>query len=343
MALDIYGTATLAGVITTIKPSALGFWLNFFTTEYLFDTEEIDFDEVLVDRRIAPLVLPTVAGKPQRERGFTTKKYKPAYLKPLNTLSPSRTLSRRPGEAFGGQLSPDQRAAALLAQYLTDQRDQIERRWNKMAAEALLDGKITLAGDDYPTVTIDFGRPAAHTVVLASGSRWSDTGVDPFATIEASAKAISEASGYPADVVIMGTAAWAALTANVQVQAKLDLRRGTDKLGALDFAPGSGANVQYKGSDGSRQYWVYSELYDIDETTTGTFMDARDMLVMSSVGVQGARCFGAILDMDALRAVPIFPKSYTTENPSARYVMTQSAPMMVPGRTAATHRTRVVA
>jgi hypothetical protein len=343
MALDIYGTATLMGVVRTVRPSAPGFWLNLFGRQFTFDTEEVDFDEVMVDRRIAPLVMPTVAGVPQRDRAITIRKYKPAYIKPLHTLNPRRTLERQAGEGFGGTMSPEQRAAALIGQYVQDQRDMIERRWEWMAARAVLDGSITLSSPTYPAATISFGRAAGHTVTLGSGSRWGESGIKALNNIETWATTVFQASGYPVTNVIMGTEAWAAFSADAEVRDLLKTFRGADKLGGLDIVPGSGTNIQYKGTDGSRDYWVYNDFYDADDGTATAMMSAKDVLLVNPAGLAGAKAFGAILDMDSLQAVPIFTKSYTENNPSARFILSQSAPLMIPGRPNASLKATVVA
>ena len=45
----------------------------------------------------------------------------------------------------------------------------------------------------------------------------------------------------------------------------------------------------------------------------------------------GVRCFGAILDEKAgFNAMAVFPKMWSQQDPSATYVMTQSAPLTVP-------------
>jgi hypothetical protein len=45
----------------------------------------------------------------------------------------------------------------------------------------------------------------------------------------------------------------------------------------------------------------------------------------------GVRAFGAILDSKAgLQALPIFAKMWDQEDPSVTFVMSQSAPLMVP-------------
>lgn len=344
MSLDLYSTWALAGVITTLKPTVPGFWLSWFGRTFNFDTEEVHFDVVTPDRKIAPFVMPTVAGVPQRDKGFSTDKYKPGYVKVLNSLSPQRTLSRMAGEGFGGVLNPQQRAQALLGQYLVDHRDQVERRWNWMAAQAMLYGKITLSGDNYPTAVIDFGRASTHEATLASGSRWGDAGVVPLDNMEDWAGIVMTDSGYPVDQVVMGPTAWRAFRKNTDLKELLDLRAGTGKLNGLDITPGNGQPLEFKGSDGNRSYWVYNETYDTDEAgTTVQMMDPRDVLLVASGGVAGARAFGAILDIDVLRPQDIFVKSYVKENPSARFLLTQSAPMMIPGRPNATLRRRVVA
>jgi len=343
MSHDLFSTYAMGGVIRTLRPTVPGFWLNFFTREFLFDTEEVDFDIVTVDRKIAPFVMPTVAGKPQRERGFVVNKHKPAYIKVKNNLNPRRTLERQPGEQFGGSLSPAAREAALLAAYLADHRDQVERRWNWMAAQAMLNGSITLSGDEYPTTTVDFGRAAGQTITLGSGSRWGESGIVALDNLETWSTTVFNAVGYPVDVVIMGTTAWTAFRKDTNVQALMDLRRGTDRLGGLDIVPGSGAPLQYKGTDGQRQYYVYAEAYDTDESTTVNMMDPRDVLLVATAAIAGARCYGAILDMESLQAQSMFVKSWTIPEPSARVVLTQSAPMMVMGRVNACLKARVVA
>lgn len=344
MSNDIYGTQVLAGVIRNTKPTVPGFWLNFASREFRFDTEEIHFDDVLVDsRKVAPFVMPTVAGKPQRDRGFQTQKYKPAYVKIRNTIDPSRTLPRMPGEAYGGTMSPMARQQALLGTYLREHRDAIERRWNLMASEVLLYGTLTIEGEEYPRQVIDFGRAANHTVTLLAGTRWGEAGVDPLDNLGDWGTRVHDACNYPVTDVIMGTAAWAKFRKSTDLKELLDIRRGADKLGNLDIAPGSGAPLQYKGTDGNRSYWVYRESVDIDETTSVEVMDPRDVLMVASDGLAMAKCFGAILDVDVLRADPIFTKSWVTEEPSRRNLLSQSAPLMVPGRVNACLRARVVA
>lgn len=343
MSLDTYSTQVLAGVVRGTKPSVPGYWLNYCTRTFNFDTEEIHFDQVQTFRRVAPFVMPTVAGKPQRDSGYSTEKYKPAYTKIRHNIDPSRTLPRMAGEEYGGTLSPMQRQQALLAAYIQDHRDAIEMRWNLMAADVMLNGTLTVSGEEYPTQVIDFGRAANHTVTLAAGSRWGDSGVSPPDHLEEWATRVHDGCDYPVDRVVMGTAAWTTFRKSIDLKELQDQRRGTESLGSLNIVPGSTAPLQYKGTDGNREFWVYRETYNIDESTRVAIMDPRDVLLIATAGLELAKCFGAILDVEVLRAVPIFSKSWVTEEPSRRNLLSQSAPLMVPGRPNATLRARVVA
>lgn len=346
MTMDIYGTRFLAGLIETIPPEVNGFWLNFFTRLFNFETEEIFFDKVRMDRRMAAFCMPTVEGRPQKERGFSTDRFKPAYVKPRDIVNPSRVIPRMPGESLNGQLSLQSRAERLIVSYMAEQRSMIDRRIDWMAARALLDGQVVVEGEDYPAITVDFGRKASHDATLGAGSRWGDAGVKPLDNLETWRGMVGDDSGFKADVQIFGSQAWKAFRQDTDLKALLDLRRGggLDQLGSLSILPGSGAPLEYKGNDGTCDYFVYNGKYDSpDADTQVAIMDPRDVLVVASAGVAGAQCYGAIMDMMSLQAVKYFPKSWVTENPSARHVMTQSAPLMVPGRPDATLRRRVVA
>jgi hypothetical protein len=152
------------------------------------------------------------------------------------------------------------------------------------------------------------------------------------------------ASGYVATVAIMGTSAWAAFSADQNVKDALDRNsRGTERL-MLNTLPGDGTSVQYKGTDGSRQYYVYSDFYQDADGTSRVIMDPRDVLMANPAGVQGVRCFGAIMDPRAgYVSVPIFGKNFIQEDPAGEFVMHQSAPLMVPREPNATLKARVVA
>jgi hypothetical protein len=109
-------------------------------------------------------VSPLVAGKVVDDEGFSTKSFKPAYAKDKRRFDPSRPLKRAIGEKIGGTLTTGQRLEANLNRTLNKQLENLTRREEVMASEALRTGKITVTGEEYPTVVVDFGRDPELTV-----------------------------------------------------------------------------------------------------------------------------------------------------------------------------------
>jgi len=53
-------------------------------------------------------------------------------------------------------------------------------------------------------------------------------------------------------------------------------------------------------------------------------------VLLGSRAVDGVKAYGAILDVNSLEPADIYPKMWDQEDPSARYIMSQSAPLMIP-------------
>ena len=146
MTVSTFQTAELIGVQRRL-PQPVNFWLKFFGRTVTSTSEKIMFDELgEEERRLAPFVAPMAQGKVLREAGYAAKSFKPAYLKPKGIVHPQKLLSRMAGEGFGGTMSLEARRMAVVAELLASQRSQIERRWDWMAAQALIYGSVTVAG-----------------------------------------------------------------------------------------------------------------------------------------------------------------------------------------------------
>ena len=92
-------------------------------------------------------------------------------------FDPSAPLKRLIGETIGGNLKPMDRREAALNRALTNQVENLTRREEVMAAEALRTGKITVTGEDYATQVIDFQRDASLTQTLTGATRWGEAGL----------------------------------------------------------------------------------------------------------------------------------------------------------------------
>lgn len=341
MPFGLYDTATLLGVIR-VQPIESSYWLdNFFGRQITFDSEEIMFDKVIGQRRLAPFVSPVVQGRVMRTRGYETRTFRPAYTKPKHIVDPNRVFSRMAGEALGGSLSPDARWNAAVAENLREERNAIQRLWNWMAAMATIHGEVTVAGEDYPTQVVSFGRDAGLSLALAGDARWGEASADPLGDIADLRKLSFEKSGSPITRLTMGLDAFDLFFEDQKVKDLLKTELGAvprtsdSQLSALG-SPGQ--PYEYRGilqganGQGRLEIYTYNEQYEDEAGTTQSVMSSYDV-VGTGPGLQGVRCFGAIRDKRAgLQATPIFPKMWDQEDPSVTYTMTQSAPLMVPGQ-----------
>lgn len=333
--MEIYNTAVLLEVLRRQR-GIQQYWLNFFPRVVTSDREEIVFDQVTDGtRELAPFVAPNVQGRVLRNRGYTTKTFKPAYVKPKHVVDPSQAIPRMAGEDFGGSLSLAQRFDARVAENLRIERQMIENRWEWMAARAVIDGAVTVSGDDYTTTTVDFGRDPSLTVTLTGSARWGESAANPLRDIEELRRLVHDLSSSTITRLTFGLNAWDLFTQDERVLKLLDTRyRGSES--EYNRAVAEGVPMEYRGrisgqnGMGSLELWTYSQKYRDQNGSLVDFLDP-DLVVGTGGGLQGVRCFGAIMDKRAgLRALPMFPKMWDEEDPSVTYTMTQSAPLMVP-------------
>lgn len=333
----LYTTTELMGVQRKLKTRPDGFWLNLFNRTITSDKEEIQFDKITAeDRRLAPFVAPNVQGRVMREAGYTVQVFKPAYVKPKHVIDPSKAIPRMAGEAIGGEMSVQQRFDAHVALALMSQSESIDRTWDWMAAQAIQKGSVVVAGQDYPSVTVSFNRHATLTYTLTSNDRWGEASEDPIGDIATARQNAFQRSNAPITDVVFGLDAWSRFLANADVQDLLDNNfRGqrSDFNKSTAFSGGQPFEYvgQLSGFNGGNQLnlWTYSNIYVDEDGVTGQFLDP-DHVVGFGGAVSGVRMFGAIMDKRSLQAVPKFPKMWDQEDPSCTYVMTQSAPLMVP-------------
>lgn len=336
MSIDIFNTHVLTKVVEKLeRPSS--FLLDvFFGQEQTEDSEEIHFDIDKSKPKLTPFVSPLVAGKVVDDEGFTTKSFKPAYAKDKRRFDPNRPFKRSIGEKIGGTLSPQQRLEANINRTLSKQLENLTRREEVMASEALRTGRITVTGDEYPTVVVDFQRDPSLTVGLAGGSRWGETGVNALDNLEDWVARIQEKSGAVGRTVIMDALAWRVFKSDPKVEKLLDIRRLRDAadlaLGPIAFGQGNDL-ARYVGTIGDLDFWVYNDRYVDDNDAVQKLLPDYTVLIGSPTQLEGTRCYGAIQDEKAgYRAQRFFSKSWLEEDPAVRWLLLQSAPLIVPYR-----------
>lgn len=339
--MNIYDTAVLQALVRSLKrPSS--FLLDvFFPMVATSESEEIYFDVENGKRRISPFVSPLVQGKLVESLGYQTKNFRPAYVKDKRVIDPNKPLRRMMGESIAGSMSAANREQAHVANELQDQSQMLTRRQEVMASEAMRDGQVTVTGDGYDTVVVDFGRDSNLEVVLTAGNRWGETGIEPLDDLEDWALLVQQTEGAIVTDIVLDPKAYALLRESAKVKDALDVRRtpDEDRLAAI-----AGTNVtgQLKGRIGNWRIWTYQEWYVDESGTEQKMMPDHTVLLGATEQVQGTRHYGAIRDAElGYRAEEQAVKSWVEKDPAVRYLLLQSAPLVVPYRPNATFRATV--
>lgn len=351
--IRLYDTRTLAGVYRddrSMQPPT-NYWLDLcFPQQINFTEEYIDLGKLASTRKLAPLVVPTAQGKPIYSSAERLTRIKPAYLKPKDPVTASRMIQRMAG--LGDLLpdvaqSPAQRFNLLVADIIKQHRYAIERWWEWQASQSILNAQVLLEDDGYPRQLVQFDRAAGHTITLAPGARWGDAGVSVLDSVHSFREITRKALfGGVSNRLTVGAKAWGAMSKSQEIRdlLKTDYRPQTTNGLDLNIGLRNGAEVEFVGNlNGLLPVYVYSDYYQSADGTVVPMMDERD-IVLTGNSVQGIRCFGAIQDKAAgWQALPVFGKMFDQDDPSATFIMHQSAPLMVPVNPNATLRARVVA
>lgn len=338
--MDTYTTAHLKGMIDEVVNTPASFALDLFFPEIEEqETEEILWDKLPLEDFLAPFVAPDQPADAMVQKGFKTEIFKPAYVKPLHVVSPSQALKRRAGEPLAGALSPQQRRDLYVADLLEKQIADIRRRKEWMAWQVLTTGKVTVSGPKYPTTVVDFGRDPAHSETLSGTAKWDSGSAKIVDFFDDRATKVQDATGYAATTHVMGPGAWKLARANTEFRDLLDNRRqasGVVELGPYALADGDAnssiTSARYVGTIGDHDFFVFAGKYTDSAGNRQSLLGDKTCLSIARRGIEGLQVHGAILDHESLEAVEFFPKMWDQDNPSRRYLMTQSAPLIVPGR-----------
>lgn len=329
----IYDTNKLIALIPTLLRSQKWILDRYFTNVQMSDTELVSIDVEIGKRRMAPFVSPLVEGRMVEARRTQTNTFKPPYVKDKRAPDLRRPIRRAIGERIGGgDVAPGAREQANLVYEMEDQLDMLDRRMEWMAVRELLTGSVTVAGDGFPTTTIDFGRDAGLTVVLSGGARWGQAGVSPATNLGTWSTAMLKSSGTAPVDCIMTQDAFDKFIAD-------PLLVGATVYPAFQVF-GNAVNIGMqvirgavpKGTWGQLTIYVYNDWY-VDDNDVEQPMLPSGTVILVSPDLMGIRAFGVIQDPDHNYAqLEYAPKTWTTKDPAQRLMMMQSSPLPIPGR-----------
>lgn len=356
---ELWETNDFLGVYRDIQSDPM-YWTQWFQNETLSDDEWIDFEKMPIrNRTIAPFVLPMGRGKSVYSDTGTAYRFKPAYAKVEDRIDPLMPLTRRVGidpnaSQMMSRVTPAQRLNLIRAAISQQHVDSINRLFNYMAAVSLRDGKITLTGPEYPTVEVNFQRAANHTVTLASGSRFGDSGVSIVDFFQLVLDRMTNAQFGAVPVrATMGGGVWNVIRKDPEFQKQMDLNfRGANIT--IERALVSGETVFKVGEMGVGgvsgqiiELWVDNSTYNDPTTGAATRYIGNHQLLFTGTAqaVNGFQAFGQIIDRAAnWEPMRIFPKNWLSHGEiEVEYITHKTAPLFVPINPNATLLANVIA
>lgn len=332
-----FDTAGLIQVVPSLLTPQTWFLDRYFPGMVMSDTEFLAIDVIIGKRRMAPFVNPLIEGKMVEALRVQTNIFKPPYIKDKRVPDLRRPIRRAVGERLGGgEMTGAEREQANIQFEMEDQLQMIQRRLEWMAIQELRSGTVVVAGDGFPTTTIDFGRPSNQTVVLSGGARWGQAGVSPAASLITWSQLILKASGATPTDVIMTPDAFALFLADPLVVGSVFY----PTLSGFGNAINPGGQMQKgainKGMWGQFNIFVYQDWYVDDNNVEQPMLPAYTVIMASPQELMGTRAFAQILDPEFnYQAMPYAPKTWITQDPAQRLIMMQSAPLPIPGRPSA--------
>lgn len=339
--MNIFDTNSLVQVIPNLKQSQNWLLDRFFPNVIEADTEEVSIDIEIGKRRMSPFVSPLVEGKLVESRRYQTNTFKPAYIKDRRAPDLRKPVRRALGERIGGNLSGEEREKANLAFEMADQIDMLNRRLEWMAASALQTGTVTISGEGFETVVVDFGRDAALTVPLSGGNVWSAANigsadapgtVSPTDDITDWIALILQKSGATVTDAVFSLSAWNLFKFDFRLKGAIYYPLLSGEGNVID--PGSRVErgAQYMGRWGQLNLWIYNEWF-VDDSNVEQPMLADNTVILTGPELMGTRVFGMIMDPEFnYGAMAYAPKSWTIKDPAQRFLMMQSAPIIIPSR-----------
>jgi hypothetical protein len=220
----------------------------------------------------------------------------------------------------------DDAMSRAIAEDMDLHREEIDFAVEIMCQQAMVLGKITLydvvEGDTpVPQFTVDFKRPATHSVILSGAALWSAAGSDLLGQVDAWGLKIMEETGKPATDLLLGKNAWAAFRRHADVKEALDNRN--INLGHLSPT----ITRKNKGYWNGLYVWaVAGDYLDLDGTTT-PYLDPDSALLVAS-GAESVIEFGLPVDNDCAGPVEIFSKGFKQEDPSGYFTIAESRPLV---------------
>lgn len=348
---DYYTTRTLGGILNCARPESDSFFCGtIFNRALTFDSEEIYWDRVYDTDQgaMAPFVCPCVqAPNIAVSQLQDTIAFTPAYIKIKSTINACKPLPMRVGERCWGDLTQRERFTLHLADHLVKHERMIERREEWMAASAIVYGKYIVEGELYKAQLVDFCRDEKLTYTVKESQKWTKESCEGLQALQEAYDLMFCIGDCETTDVMMNQYTWDKFKKTGDVKEHFRACCAGVPGAALGGVTPLTYEPRPQGSNlrgarlvwqmGGVNFWVVNNFYWCvdkngqrhkvsyipDGKVVGLGLGADDCCL------NPIKLYGAIQDCQVLQPLQRYQKTWEQEDPSACFVMTQSAPLPV--------------
>jgi hypothetical protein len=273
-------TSNLVDVFEDMLP-APSFLRSFFPSEQSFTR----YVSIQVERNYETIAADVQRGTGGQRNSFaksTEKVFDPPYFKEWFDITDIDLYDRLFGSTSidSGVFS---QVVQTTARRLSALRAKIERKYEKMIADALTTGAITLVNTD----SVNFGRVAGSLVDKGAGAYWATDSVNPFNDLENGCQFLRETGKAVGTTfhALLGQQAFRDMQNNAIYKARVlqNLNNNID----LVLAPqrqSTGATFHGILSCGNYKVciWTYPQSYDVSGTPTA-YLDTKKVIIIPEV------------------------------------------------------------
>ena len=305
--INLYETTTMLEAIKLFKQPYTFFRDTFFPNIKTFPTEKVLIDIVKGGEKMAPFIAPRINGSIDDRLGYSTNELTTPRVAPKRVLTGEDLAKRQPGDNVYTTRSPQEVAASILVQDLTDLDNQITRTEEWFAVQVMLGEKfdITLEdenGNKAGTFSVDYGFD--NSVEIAADEKWgTKTGtkitaadVDVIAKIEEWIEdyIIKNSIATP-DIAVLDPDAGKAFVNNAVVQKLLTLRAQSGFRQEPTF---KGQGVTFLGvfTKYNLEFYTYSNFIKNEEESEQLLPSGTVIVAQSG---QGTLAYGAVTQKES--------------------------------------------
>lgn len=335
-----YDIPTLLEIMEDLKEPSMYLYNQFTEEGQTFDTEEVEVRTYKGNTPVAPYVSELLDGVRLMRAPGMAQTYKPATLKPARIITHVDIAVQTYKENVLNPLTPEQRAAQLLAQDIVDLKNSIDRAQIQQVVQLLFTGKITQKGEG---VDQELDYDFQNKLTLSGTDQWDHADSKPIEKLT-EIRRLLMLQNVPTPTDVLGDFdSMVALVRHPDVLALAD--NGGFSIGNIDTT-NLADGVTYHGylRDPGVHLWSYTGNYSVYDQSLnegkGGFKEKEVMpkgnIVVYNRNQKFRWNYGSNLIMNTdsedfqLVRGKYCPESWVERKPAARWLHIQSKPLLVP-------------